>query len=204
MWDSRFSMEEYVYGTEPNVYLKKKLEGMEPGMILFPAEGEGRNAIYAASKGWVASAFDISEEGKKKAIALSRRRTVRIDYNVGQLPELGYEESSFDVIALIYAHFPPELREEYFSILDSLLKPGGRIIMEVFGERHLEYRENNPSIGGPGTRELLFSVDEVKAYFPDYEFIELEERPISLSEGAYHVGEGSVLRMEAIKKDNTV
>ena len=51
-WDSRYSAEEYVYGILPNEYFKSKLITDEKsGNILFPAEGEGRNAVYAALKG---------------------------------------------------------------------------------------------------------------------------------------------------------
>ncbi|WP_449397615.1 thiopurine S-methyltransferase [Chryseobacterium wanjuense] len=65
-WNERYCNEEYIYGTLPNEYLKEKLKDLKPGRILFPAEGEGRNAVYAAAKGWESVAFDQSEEGKKK------------------------------------------------------------------------------------------------------------------------------------------
>jgi hypothetical protein len=45
------------------------------GSILFPAEGEGRNAVFAAKLGWAVSAFDISNEGKNKGIKLAKKKT---------------------------------------------------------------------------------------------------------------------------------
>jgi hypothetical protein len=39
------------YGEEPNNYLKEKLEKLNTGKILFPAEGEGRNAVFEARLG---------------------------------------------------------------------------------------------------------------------------------------------------------
>lgn len=84
-WDDRYSSEEFAYGKEPNNYLKEQLEKLNPGAILFPAEGEGRNAIFAAKLGWNVSAFDISEEGKNKALKLAEANNVSIDYQVGEL-----------------------------------------------------------------------------------------------------------------------
>ena len=50
-WDERYKGSSYVYGKEPNVYLKRKLAELKAGSILFPAEGEGRNAVFAAGEG---------------------------------------------------------------------------------------------------------------------------------------------------------
>ena len=69
MWDQRFSGDEYVYGTEPNLFFKEKLEGLKPGKLLLPAEGEGRNAVFAARLGWQVKAVDYSVQARMKAIS---------------------------------------------------------------------------------------------------------------------------------------
>jgi len=70
-WNERYSKEEFAYGKLPNNYLKEQLERLPVGTILFPAEGEGRNAVFAAKPGWKVSAFNISVEGKNKALQLA-------------------------------------------------------------------------------------------------------------------------------------
>ena len=70
-WDERYKAKTYVYGKEPNQYFAEKLRELEPGKILLPAEGEGRNAVFAARQGWEVSAFDSSSEGRKKAFLLA-------------------------------------------------------------------------------------------------------------------------------------
>jgi hypothetical protein len=40
----------------------------------------------------------------------------------------------------------------------------------------------------------LFSVDEIRADFGNYDFIELKEVEVNLSEGLYYNGQGSVIR----------
>lgn len=71
--NERYSKEEFAYGEEPNIYLKENLNKLSVGTILFPAEGEVRNAVYAAKIGWIVKAFDISNEGPKKAFQLAQK-----------------------------------------------------------------------------------------------------------------------------------
>lgn len=193
-WEERYNKPEYAYGKEPNVFLKDQLEQLTPGKILFLADGEGRNSVYAATQGWQASACDISPAGKEKALKLAEANGVEIDYRVGELPELGYEPNSFDAIALIYAHLPAEIRPKYHRLLSSYLKSGGTIIFEAFGKNHLTHREKNPAVGGPQLPELLFSIDEITSDFNDLDPKILREEVIELHEGLYHNGQGSVVR----------
>lgn len=193
-WDDRYREEEYTFGENPNNYLKDQLEKLEPGTILFPAEGEGRNAVYAAKLGWTVSAFDISIEGKRKTLQLAEKNEVTIDYQVGKLPKLDYHPEQFDAIALIYAHFPAEIRSTYHKLLNKYLRKGGVILLEAFSKKHLDYVSKNEKVGGPRDLPNLFSMEEIRSDFENYEIIELSEEEIELSEGLYHNGTGSVIR----------
>src|SRR5680860_901350 len=103
-WNERYGIEEYVYGTEPNQFYKEQLEKLSPGKILFPAEGEGRNAVFAAKQGWQVTAFDPSIEGKRKAEFLATKNDVTIDYQIDNYDSVDFEKESFDYIVLIFAH----------------------------------------------------------------------------------------------------
>ncbi|MDN3672558.1 class I SAM-dependent methyltransferase [Flavobacterium branchiarum] len=199
-WNDRYSTDEFAYGEHPNNYLKEQLEKLTPGTILFPAEGEGRNAVFAAKLGWTVSAFDISMEGKNKALRLAKDNNVSIDYQVGELQTLNYVPEQFDAIALIYAHFPSDIKSSYHKILSNYLRKGGMLIFEAFSKKHIEYNSKNEKIGGPKELDMLFSIDEIKADFPDYEVIELIETEIELNEGLFHNGKGSVIRFVGRKK----
>ncbi|MCG8452856.1 MAG: SprB repeat-containing protein, partial [Spirochaetales bacterium] len=122
------------------------------------------------------------------------------DYQIGQLPDLNFDNGQFDAIALIYAHFPPNIKSEYHKILDRKLKKGGTVLFEAFGKNHLEYRKRNPDIGGPPDLDSLFSTDELKSDFGNYEILELVETEVELKEGLYHNGKGSVTRFIGRKK----
>lgn len=199
-WDARYSSEEFAYGEQPNNYLKEQLEKLKPGKILFAAEGEGRNAVFAAKLDWAVSAFDISEEGKNKAILLAAKSNVSIDYQVGELQNLNFEAEQFNVIALIYAHFPANIKSSIHQMLDKYLAKDGMIIFEAFSKNHIDYLAKNEKVGGPKDIESLFSIDEIKSDFHNYEIIELVEKEVELSEGNFHNGTGSVIRFVGRKK----
>lgn len=199
-WDTRYANNEYAFGKQPNLYFKEQLLRLNAGNILLPAEGEGRNAVFAAQLGWTVSAFDISTEGKNKAQQLATANNVAVDYQIGELAQLNYRAEQFDVIALIYAHFPATIKSEYHKLLNQYLRKGGTVIFEAFSKKHIEYRVKNEKVGGPKDLESLFSMEELQSDFKNYEILELAEMEIELSEGLYHNGKGSVIRFTGRKK----
>lgn len=201
MWNSRYSDSAYAYGITPNAFFKATIDTYNPqGKILLPAEGEGRNAIYAAKKGLEVFAFDQSIEGKKKAERLAVQENVNIHYEVGEFFNLELVNEQFDVAALIYAHFPPPILAKYYQKVAELVKPNGLVILEGFSTTHLPLRAKNPKVGGPGIIEMLFSEKTITDNFPNFEILQLEDIEVELSEGLYHNGIGKVLRFVGRKK----
>ena len=193
-WNERYGQESYAFGCDPNVFFAGKIDELPPGKLLLPAEGEGRNAVYAATLGWDVTAFDMSEAGKVKSDQLAQLHNVSIKYEVGTFDTISYPINSFDCIALIYAHFDGNLRSEYHRLLNSWLKPEGVLLFEAFSKSHLSYNTKNPSVGGPKDANYLYSIDEVKNDFPGMDWIVICESEVNLSEGIYHVGLGHVVR----------
>ncbi len=117
-----------------------------------------------------------------------------IDYQVGELQTLNYNTEQFDAIALIYAHFPADIKSSYHQTLDKYLRTNGLVIFEAFSKRHIDYIAKNEKVDGPKDIAMLFSIDELKLDFRNYEIIELVEKEIELNEGLFHNGKGSVIR----------
>jgi len=193
-WDNRYSEADFAYGENPNLFLKEQLNKLDTGKILFPAEGEGRNAVYAAKNGWNTFCFDPSVEGKNKADLFAKKEGVEINYDLKGFNEIDYSNESFDCVALIYAHMPSELRTKVHKKLASYVKKGGFVILEAFSKKQLELSTENPKAGGPKNIDMLFSVEDIKSDFEEFEILHLEEKRIELNEGLYHVGESSVIR----------
>jgi len=199
-WNERYSRDEYVYGELPNEFFKSQLQGLTPGKILLPAEGEGRNAVYAASLGWDVFAFDQSEAGKVKALALGRKANVKFQYDVLDVLEVSFAPDTFDAMAMIFAHFPAEIRSGAFSTLIPFLKHGGHFIFEGFSKQQLRNQATNPSAGGPRDITMLYDETILREALPEIRFTQLEECETILEEGPFHAGKGMVIRAHGIKK----
>ncbi|MCB0599509.1 MAG: methyltransferase domain-containing protein [Lewinellaceae bacterium] len=194
-WDQRYGEAAYVYGKAPNAFLKEQLAALPPARALFPAEGEGRNAVYAATLGWQVTAFDYSEAGRRKAEALAREFGVRIDYQIAEVEGFPFPESTFDLVGLFFVHLPPASRQLLHRQAAQCLRPGGRIILEAFSKQQLGL-----SSGGPKRDDMLFSVREIKKDFPSLQLQLLEETETILSEGPYHNGPAWVIRLLGARK----
>ncbi|MGD9900055.1 MAG: class I SAM-dependent methyltransferase [Calditrichaceae bacterium] len=195
MWNQRYSGNEYVYGEEPNEFFRSFIDSNKPGSILLPGEGEGRNAVYAARKGWDVSAFDFSENAVKKARLLAEKNSVNFEYHNIVFEKFEPPENRFDAIGLIYVHLPSEQRPKFFRNLISSLKPGGKIVMEVFSKTQLLN-----DTGGPKTEDLLYDFDELRRAFKSMELEKLVEQIVELHEGKFHGGMADIIRMIATKK----
>ncbi len=200
VWNQRYSANEFAYGEEPNEFLKSQLAPLTAGTILFPAEGEGRNAVHAAKNGWAVSAFDQSAAGKTKALQLAAKNRVTIDYFVGDFHHAGYKAGQFDAIAFIYAHFPAHLKSNFNRELAASVRSGGTVIFEAFSKKHLPYVTSNPAVGGPKDIDMLFSAEEIGNDFADFDIITLTETEVELHEGVYHNGLGCVIRFVGRKR----
>ncbi|MDH5607835.1 MAG: class I SAM-dependent methyltransferase [Cyclobacteriaceae bacterium] len=194
-WNERYKSDEYAYGEEPNEFFRRILDTLPPGKILLPQEGEGRNAVYAARKGWECHAFDISVEGMRKAVNLARKYAVSIHYTLGGYADFQYEDASMDVVAFIFAHVTPEVRESYYHKILKTLKPGGRVILEGFHKDQL-----GRTSGGPQSLELLYSKEELKADFRILHDKSIHRSDRVLDEGPYHQGEAALIQMTGIKR----
>ena len=193
-WDERYRNTEYVYGKEPNGFFRRELHDLAPGKLLLPAEGEGRNAVFAASEGWDVTAFDHSEEGKQKAMKLAHEKGVSFHYGIATLEEASFPENHFDAVALIFIHQPPLLRRAFHRRLLRFLKPGGVILMEAYSREQIHFLT-----GGPLNPDLLFTEEDIREDFNHWEIICLKTMLVNHDEGLLHRGIGSVIRLKALK-----
>ncbi|TNF44209.1 MAG: class I SAM-dependent methyltransferase [Bacteroidetes bacterium] len=193
-WNERYATQEYAYGIEPNQYFKEQLKKLIPGKILFPAEGEGRNAVYAAKSGWEVFAFDPSTEGKRKAENLAIANGVSIDYQIAGYENVHYTPHFFDCIVLIFAHTHPLKRTDVHQKLTSYLKPGGTLILEGFSKSQISHNS-----GGPRDVNMLFSKQEMEFDFSHLSKLKINEVEVDLNEGQFHQGKAAVIRILGVK-----
>jgi SAM-dependent methyltransferase len=193
-WDDKYSSCDCVYGLEPNKFFKNELEKLKPGRILLTGEGEGRNAVFAASLGWQVDAVDFSKTAKQKALEFAKKNSVVINYEVADLSTYNLKTDYYDAVALIFNHLKPDIRKKIHSSVFNSLKPNGKIILEAFEKEQL-----GKNSGGPQNIDMLYSVHELAQDFEKLTVIILEKKIIALDESKHHKGEAVVVRVVAVK-----
>ena len=193
-WNDRFNSDDYIYGKEPNRYFASFINKANyTGHALFPAEGEGRNAVFAAEKGWKVTAFDQSEVARDKALKLAEERNAGINYQLSDALEFETEEK-FNLIVIIFLHLQPDPRKIFHKNIIKHLKKDGCLLMEVFSKKQI-----NHDTGGPKNPEMLYTTEMLESDFNELKIIRNEALTVHLKEGDYHSGEAEVIRFAASK-----
>ena len=194
-WDARYDSDEYLYGTEPNDFLREASGQIAPGgRVLCLAEGEGRNAVYLAGLGHQVVAVDQSRVGLEKARRLAASREVVLETVTMDLAELPIEPRGWDAIVSIWCHVPGALRRDLHRRVVEGLRPGGIFILEAYTPRQLEY-----GTGGPPEPDRLMTLTALRG---ELEGLLLEvgaEVEREIQEGATHHGRSHVVRVLARK-----
>jgi len=188
-WNQRYAENKTVYGLRPNLFFKQFIDTHQPGSLLLPAEGEGRNAVYAASKGWTVDAFDYSQVAREKALEFASSEKVRIDYQLKDLSEFRAAKQ-YDAVALIYVHMPAALRKPFHQEVYNSITPGGFLVLEAFAKEQIHLES-----GGPRDISLLYDAPTLCGDFPCLHLISCGQQEIMLDEGIFHKGKAAVLRM---------
>ena len=191
-WNERFAETEFVYGTDPNEFFAEQLEHLKPGKLILPADGEGRNAVYAAQNGWDVTAVDYSESGKDKALKLAQDQNVEIQYDLSDLAEYDFGKEIYDAAAFTYVHLPRSIIKEVYANVIKSLKSGAKVIVEVYSVNQL-----GRDSGGPKDERVLYTEEKLRELLSGTNIKWMKEMEIDLSEGKYHVGKAMVIRAVA-------
>ncbi len=196
VWDERFAGDEYVYGKEPNDFLRAFAPRLPPppARILSLGEGEGRNAVHLARLGYQVTAVDASSVGLAKARRLAAERHVSINTVHANLETYTIAPGAWDGVVSIFCHLPPELRKKVHRQVAQGLRPGGVVLLEA-------YTTDQPKFGtgGPSRPELLYSADLLREDFSDLEILHLVEIERDVTEGILHTGRAAVVQLLARK-----
>ena len=189
-WESRFSQEGYLFGTEPNAFLKAQAHHLRPGLdVLSVADGDGRNGVWLAEQGLNVHSVDFSPTALEKAEVLARARGVAIRTELADLFTWAWPAEAYDVIVVIFIQFaPPAERRRMFDGMKQALKPGGLLLMEGYGPKQLDY-----GTGGPKRLDWLYTPALLEEAFSDFSSIEIEEYETELDEGARHKGMSALI-----------
>jgi SAM-dependent methyltransferase len=195
MWDERYSTEDYAYGTEPNKFLEANFFQIPQGNVLSLAEGEGRNAVFLAKKGYAVTAVDGSSVGLNKARKLAEENGVTIETVHTDLADYDIGESKWDGIISIFNPLPSSLRKQLYRQVAAALKPGGVFLLEAYTPEQIRH-----STGGGSSVDTMQTERSLRAELPSLRFTHLVELEREVLEGAYHTGVGAVVQAIASRE----
>jgi len=195
-WEARFRPAGYVFGKEPNAFLKSQAQRLPAaGTALSVADGEGRNGVWLAERGLDVLAIDFSSAALGKARALAEERGVRLRTEMADVTTWRWPVGAFDVVAAIFVQvvFPDE-RTAFFTNLKQALKPGGLLLLQGYRPEQLNYRT-----GGPPEAERMYTRSILDQGFSDMAELEIHEHDSVLNEGTAHVGMSALIDLVGTK-----
>ncbi len=196
-WNKRFAGEDYLFGREPNEFLRAQARQLrEGGRVLCVADGEGRNSVWLARQGLQVDAFDVAEVGVAKAQRLAAAHGVTVNYQVSDCDAHVWLPETYDGVVAIFVQFAePLMRQRMFDNIVQSLKPGGILLLQGYGPKQLEYKT-----GGPGVLSHLYTADLLREELAELDITLLTEYDAELSEGARHTGISALVGMVARRR----
>jgi SAM-dependent methyltransferase len=195
MWDERYDTKEYVYGKEPNDFLKMNVHSIPKGKVLCLAEGEGRNAVFLAKLGYSVTAVDTSLVGLDKAKKLAEKNSVEIELVHADLAQYDFGKNKWDGIVSIFCPLPSPIRKKMYKNIVQGLKKDGVFLLEAYTPDQLKH-----GTGGGNSVDVMQTALSLNDELAGLSFIHLTEIEREVLEGTYHTGLGSVVQTIATKK----
>lgn len=197
-WETRFSAPDYVFGTEPNEFLRAQADLLPSrGKALAVADGEGRNGVWLAQQGLDVVSIDFSPAAQVKAHTLARARNVSMRIERVDIIEWDWPENEFDVIAVIFIQFAnPAQRKRIFAGIRKALKPGGLLLLQGYRPEQLNYKT-----GGPSAVENLYTEAMLADEFADFADLKIRSHDSMTHEGIGHVGMAALIDLVGRKRE---
>ena len=122
-WNARFAGDDFRFGEEPNAFLLANAHYLQAGgSALCVADGEGRNSVFLAERGFEVTAFDFAPNAVAKAKRLAERRGVHVDHRLGDIYTWDWTSAAYDAVVVVFIQFlPPDDREPVFAGMKSAL-----------------------------------------------------------------------------------
>jgi SAM-dependent methyltransferase len=183
-WDSKYSVDEYVYTKDVNRFVKESCSDLAPGKMIDLAGGEGRNTVFFAEKGWQAENIDLSAVGLVKCEKLAKERDVQELVFTTNASALDFVSklAPVDLGVCAYLQIPQEQLTVAIRRLVDNIKPGG----VFFGVWHaLENLKDG--FGGPQNPEVLPSESSMTALLSS---LPLEIKFVTNRDGQVQTNEG--------------
>jgi len=162
-WDARYAAQPLVWSAEPNATFAGLVGSWSPGRALDVACGEGRTAIWLASRGWDVTAVDFSAEGIAKGRRRAAAEGLSVDWVVGDVRtarlRASGDDPGYDLVALLYLHLVHDEMADVVRRCVEALAHGGRLVVVAHDVDNL-----TRGVGGPQDASVLPSADLLRQW----------------------------------------
>lgn len=191
-WDDRYAGTELLWTAEPNRFVVEELAGLPPGRALDLGTGEGRNAVWLATRGWQVTGVDFSAVGLAKAAKLAARHAVRVEWAEADLRDYRPAPGHYDLVLLAYIHLPAADLARLLERAAAALAPGGTLLVVGHDVDNIAH-----GYGGPPDPAILHRASAIVAALPGLTVRRAGQaaRPVQTSEGE-RVAIDTVVRAE--------
>jgi SAM-dependent methyltransferase len=156
-WDQRYADTELVWSVTPNQFVAAELADLPPGRAVDLAAGEGRNAIWLASRGWDVTAVDFSQVAldKGRRLAESQELTGSVSWVCADATTWA-GDGEYDLAVLAYLQLAEGERRAAARAAFEALRPGGTFLLVAHDSSNLA-----EGTGGPQDPAVLMTADDV-------------------------------------------
>ena len=156
-WDTRYAAAELVWSVQPNQFVEAELADLPPGRAVDLAAGEGRNAIWLASRGWDVTAVDFSQVALDKGRRLAERQELAGSVAWVCADATAWAgEGGYDLAVVAYLQLVEGARRAAVRAAFEALRPGGTFLLVAHDSSNLA-----EGTGGPQDPAVLMTADDV-------------------------------------------
>jgi len=161
-WDSRYDQTDLMWSQGPNQWIEQVTAELPPGKALDLAAGEGRNAIWLASRGWEATALDFSAVALERASRIASERlgegAPRFSTKCEDLFTYSPDPRAYDLVIVVYLQVAANQRTRVMRAAAEAVAPGGTLVVTAHDTENAAAGH-----GGPQDPAVLYSAADVTA-----------------------------------------
>jgi SAM-dependent methyltransferase len=150
-WDDRYRERPLVWSAEPNLFVERELSGLTPARAVDLAAGEGRNALWLASKGWEVEAVEFSPVAIEKGRQLAAGASLELRWTLADLRDQPAIEPAA-LVLIAYLQLPAAEMTPVLRHAAGLVAPGGELFLVGHARRNLA-----DGVGGPQDPDVLWT-----------------------------------------------
>ncbi len=158
-WDARYASADLVWSAGPNMFVEQHASGLPVGRVLDVAGGEGRNALWLASRGWAATLVDFSAVALDRAERLWSERASALGSLVTRRADVTSEslgDADQDLVVVAYLQLAADGRRPALRASADAVAPGGRLLVVAHHTDNLA-----DGYGGPQDAAYLYTEADV-------------------------------------------